>query len=141
MPAPAVSPGQVRPPGVHRYRIGMSKAAQDALRRPLWHAVEPGPDLWGHAGRLDYGRLETLLERFQESEVDGRSAVMLDRREASTLLAWIQLQVRGWDERGADYPGSVSAVVPRLEYMLGLRREIPGRERGAPELTQRFPEE
>lgn len=137
MAAPAREPSGPVARGEHRYRVPVSALAQDSLRRPLWHVIDGGADECRHRGRMEYVRLETLLDRFLEAEIEGRNALMLTQREASTLLAWSQLQVRVHEERGTEIPGAVTPLVARLEYMLGLRGSLPGQVQGASETTPR----
>lgn len=124
--------------GEHRYRVPVSRRGQDELRRPLRHVVDEDPARWPHRGRLDFGRLETLLERFADAEEANRSALFVTRREASTLLAWAEHQLEVHRARGADL-GTAEGLIPRLSYMLGLRNTLPGQEPGQPITTPRIP--
>ena len=124
--------------GEHRWRVPLSRIAQDTLRRPLRHVVDQPPAQWPHRGRMDFGRLETLVEVFAEAEQADRAVVFVTRREASTLLAWTQHQLQVHRDRGTDL-GSAEGVIWRLEYMLGLRSDMPGQERGQPILAPRIP--
>lgn len=122
--------------GEHRYRVPMSRVLQAAVRRPLSALADQPAAEWPHRGRLDFGRLETLLEQLEEAEVADRSAVFVTRREASTLLAWVQH--RHQLARDAEGMGSAEALMARLEFMLGLRADIPGQVPGVPVGVERM---
>ena len=108
-------------------------------------------DTWTAEGRLEYTRIEDALASLKHAKVKHRP--MLSRKEAGTLIALAQRNMAGgeydfrdltyrngeedWEDQLAaheeiliecnQYPGSLPAIVRRLEIMVGLRQGLPDR--------------
>jgi hypothetical protein len=128
-PAPAAEPT-----GEKRYPCPMPMRLQVWLARPLRHVVDRGPAEWGMRGRLEYARLETLLEALEEHIAGNVRYCRYTLRELSTFVAWARYVEQKADARGAPVPSTIVPVLARAEYAVGLRAtpEVrPGEERRA----------
>lgn len=121
-----------------RYRFPMPLRLEVWLLRRLRHVIDNGPSAWSRKGRLEYSRLESLAEVLEEAVARSSRNPHLSRREASTLLAWMEHLEPAYEADTSDSKPCVwESPVHRLEYMLGLRQTLPGTIGRGPTL-QRF---
>jgi hypothetical protein len=139
-----------------RFRVLGSARAIRFLQWQLERVVNLPPSDWPGKHRLTFERMESLYEALTTAEIH---RIEVSRIEASTLLAFIPMLMQGreeydyeslyftgvesdhprqelvWEQEQAKtrYPGSLDALIPRLEIVAGLRTSLPG------QVTSRMP--
>lgn len=108
-----------------RYAVMMSQTLYRWLMfRALRPILDSGPDGWTHAGRVTYGRLETLYAHGRQVEISwGGRILRLTKKDARTLMGIIELA------RGPvlpDPPGSSRWLFRQLSWQVGDMDRVPG---------------
>lgn len=108
------------------YTVTMSRSAFNWLVRGVVRpALDAGPSAWPHAGRLAYGRLETLATRCKHVEVRQRGRVTRwTSKDARTVLALLEAARVG--TVGRTPPASAAALETVLRWQVGELPTLPG---------------